>query len=437
MARPRTGSAVHRKGRWYARITLTREPKGADGRSPRLEHPVTREGQPVAGTARADEAYAKRYAHRLQERYDEGSWAPDVRVPAAPPPSAETTVASWCDDWLSKQTYPEAAKDRRRTVAALALTGPDGWTLGTLPVSKVDPQHIARWLDLVRGRKTARAKTAPAPRTVRNTLDPVARALRGAVFHRLLVQDPTAVLPSDIRPQAIDADPIARRDYRMPRAEVEVLLGEPSIEPRWMVTWFVLLLTGARVSEAVALRWCDLLDEEVPLLRRVSIARQIHHRTREVTALKTENCREVPEHPLLRVVLDWWAGDGWLAEYGIAPTPTDFLVPVRAGTGRRRGTRVGAGGPLWQQAVWDALQRDLEACGIKAHRIHDLRHTLASLCADAGMEENVAARWTHAPSSQTARHLYAVPSWERQCTEMRKLKLTPRRFRLPLPQGFG
>lgn len=66
-----------------------------------------------------------------------------------------------------------------------------------------------------------------------------------------------------------------------------------------------------------------------------------------------------------------------MAGYGTTPTPTptDFLVPVRAGTGRRRGTRVGAGGPLGQQAVWDALQRDLEACGIKAHRIHDLRHT--------------------------------------------------------------
>jgi len=436
MARPRTGSAVHRKGRWYARITLSREPQGPSGERPRLEEPITREGQPVTGTTKADETYAKRYARRLQERYDEGTWSPAARVPVAPPPpSVEMTVGAWCDDWLGKQKYPEAAKDRRRTKAALPLVDAHGWSLGALAISKITPQDVARWLELVRARKTVRSQKPPAPRTVRNTLDPVARALRGAVFHQLLVQDPTAVLPTDIRPQAVDADPTVRRDYQMPRAEVEVLLGEPSIEPRWMVVWFVLLLTGARVSEAVALRWRDLLDDRP--LRRVKITRQIHHRTRKVSALKTQACRDVPEHPLLRVVLDWWAGEGWLAEYGRAPTPEDFLVPVRAGTGRRRGDRVGAGGPLWQQAVWDALQRDLEACGIQSHRIHDLRHTLASLCADAGMEENVASRWTHAPTSKSSRHLYAVPSWDRQCAEMIKLKLSPRRFRLPLPAGFG
>lgn len=87
-----------------------------------------------------------------------------------------------------------------------------------------------------------------------------------------------------------------------------------------------------------------------------------------------------------------------------------------------------AGGPLWSQDVYRALQRDLTACGIVSHRVHDLRHTLASLCADAGMEENVAARWTHAPTGQSSRHLYALPSWERQCTEMLKLLLKPKKY---------
>lgn len=437
MPRPRTGSAAYRKGRWYARITLSREPIGPSGERPRLEHPVTRDGQPLTGTTRADKAYAQRYARRLQERYDEGSWSPERAPPPPPAPTRETTTAAWCDDWLSKQTYREAAKDRRRTAAALALTADDGWSLGAVPIGKVTPLNVARWLELVRGRTVARSGRRPAERTVRNTLDPVARALRGAVFHELLAQDPTAVLPTDIRPQAVDADPIARRDYRIPRGDLEVFLGEPSHAPRWMVMWFLLTLSGARVSEAIALRWCDILEESPPLLRRVSIARQIHYETRTVEPLKTEACREVPEHPLLRIVLEWWRGEGWLEEYGCAPKPDDLIIPSRARAGRRRGTHIGTGGPLWQQGVWAALQRDLEACGIRAHRLHDLRHTLATLCADAGMEENVAARWTHTPSSTTSRHLYAVPSWDRQCTEMLKLQLRPRRFRLPLPAGFG
>lgn len=424
MPRPRTGGAVFRAGRWYARITLSREPTGADGRKPRLEEPVRRAGQPLTTESRADEAHARRFARRLQELYDEGSWEPTGRTPVPAPTTKETTVAVWCERWLETQAYSNAVKDQRTAKAALLLRSPAGWCFGDLAVSKVTPKDVAAWLSVLRA--TPVAGGAPrAPRTVRNALDPVARALRAAVFEGLLGQDPCAVLPTEHRPQAVDADPLAQVGRRLSRVDVETLLGEPGIEPRWSAVWHLLALTGAREAEVIALRWCDLLPDEP--LPRVQLATQIHHRTRTREPTKTRAVKQVPLHPVLRAELEAWAREGWPAEYGRAPTSEDLIVPARGKPGRFAGVEAGVGGPLWQQTIHRALQRDLAACGLPPHRVHDLRHTFVSLCADAGIAADVATRWTHAPTSTSARHLYLVPSWDRQCAEMLRLQVTPRR----------
>ena len=424
MPRPRTGGAVFRRGRWYARITLSREPADAKGERPRLEHAVLRDGQPVTTETRTDEAYARRYARRLQERYDEGSWSPEGRNADPPPSPVGETVRGWCTAWLKKQTYSNAEKDRRTSKASLELRGPSGWCFGDIPIGKVTPQDVAAWLAVVKATPTVKAKP-PAPRTVRNALDPIARALRSAVFEGKLAQDPCAVLPAEHRPQAEDADPLARAAMRLSRRELETLLGDPGIEERWQVLWHLLALTGAREAEAMALRWCDLIPDDP--LPRVRLMAQIHHRSRKRTATKTRAVKDVPMHPLLRDVLDGWARDGWLREYGRRPETTDLIVPARAEPGRPWGTSEGTGGALWQQDVHRALQRDLAGCCLPKHRVHDLRHTFVSLCSDFGLAPDVASRWTHAPVTHTARQLYLMPSWERQCQEMLRLAITPRR----------
>lgn len=135
-------------------------------------------------------------------------------------------------------------------------------------------------------------------------------------------------------------------------------------------------------------------------------------RTREPT--KTSAVREVPCHPALARALAAWRA-AWPEHYGREPTDEDLIVPTRGphrdgvGTSRRQGI------------VWRELQRDLEGGGLPAHRVHGLRHTFVSLCADAGCAPDVVTRWTHASSGTSARALYLVPSWERQCAEMLKL----------------
>ena len=422
MGRRRTGSVNVRYGRLRIRITLWREPKDARGEHPRHEFdaPAQPNGKP------ATRASAKATAQVLQHDYDEGRWTPAGRAPVVPAPAQ--TVLAWVTAWLAKQSYSEAERDRRRVALWLPRTA-----FGALPLADVTPRAAASLVGELRAAQTAyRARAAAptikplAPRTVRNIVDPIARALRAAVFDGALAADPFAVLPTEHRPSSADEDPGARAGYRLTRTQVEALLGDDGCEDRWSVLWHLMLLSGARVSEAIALRWSDLQPETPPLLRRVRIAWQIHHRTRERVRTKTGQSRSVPEHPLLARVLAWWHRIGWAREYGRAPGADDLIVPARGAPGRPRGGAPGVGGPLWQQDVWRALQRDLTGAGVGHHRVHDFRHTMASLCVDAGMAEGVAARWTHTERIAVgARGLYVEPSWERQCDEMRRLRLDP------------
>lgn len=367
---------------------------------------VRLDGKPIT------EAYAKSYATRLQSRYDDGTWAPSGQV-EEPEPARVVTVLEWVDAWLGRQRYPEAPKDRARVAAWLPHTA-----LASLPLAAVTPRDIAAWLTALRALPSPRTGTTPAPRTVRNIADPVARALRSAVFEGLLLTDPFAVLPSEVRPTAADVDPAARARRRLGRTDVEAILSDPATPDDRVVLYALLLLTGARLGEAVALRWCDV-HEDTPL-HRVVIAEQWHQRLKARTPTKTRAVREVPCHPTLAAALAWWK-TRWEEWYGRAPTGTDLIVPARA----HRGV-ASVGQSRRQASVYTAWQSDLAGAAIAPHRVHDCRVTFVSLCADAGVAADVAERWTHVPAGRSARHLYLVPSWDRQCAEMQRLTLSLR-----------
>ncbi len=402
MGRQRTGSIVQRGGEWYARVTLHREPHPEGSRAPRAEIKVTRDDG-----GKITEAFARLVAHKAQLRYDEGSWMPSAR---GTPPRPEITVLEHVDAWLERQAYTEAVKDRARVAAWLPRTA-----LASLPLASVTPRDVAAFVAALKALPSAKGKK-PAPRSVRNVCDPVARAMRAAVFDGLLPADPWAVLPTSARPQSVDADPRRRGTMRLGRKDVEKLLsGEYSEDRR--VLYALLLLTGLRIGEAVALRWCDVLEDKP--LRRVVVAEQWHQRLKQRTATKTRTPREVPCHPILAGILDAWRGQ-WREWYGRAPKPADMIVPAR------NRERRGVGSARRQAAVYRDLHLDLARCGLDKHRVHDLRHTFISLCADAGVAAEVAQRWTHVSSGSSARHLYLVPSWDRQCAEVARIKLSIR-----------
>lgn len=400
MGRRRTGGVGYHDGAWYARVTLSREPKRA-GRHPRAEVRVPdTDGRPPT------EAAARTFAARVQALYDEGRWTPD-RLGVEAQPAKGVVVERWVADWCARQKYTTAAQDAARVAHYLK-----GSSLAALPVARVTPRDVAAWLAHARRTPSARG-TAPAERTVRNAFDVLRRALAGAVFAGLLAQDPCAVLPSDVRPQSRDARPEKRRAYRLALGELEALLSDNGTPDDRLVLYHLLALTGARLGEATALRWCDLSPREP--LPAVVLAEQFDPKRKTRRATKTLAVREVPLHPTLGAALAWWRAQ-WPRWYGREAQPGDLIVPAR-----KHRLTPSVGGPRRQPAVWRELQSDLAGCGVAPRRVHDIRHTFVSLCADAGMAADVVTRWTHAPTEATARSLYLLPSWTRQAAEMGRL----------------
>ena len=184
MGRLRTGAVIWRVVRRgganeklpFARITLHRH-ASPDGAVRKTEREIVRpDGKTVTV------AFAREIARAWQSRYDDALWSPDDRTaPTVGAPSTTTTgpttVGTWVTEWLDRQVareaYSEVLRDRERFRLWIAPT-----EFAALPLAKVTPRDAARLIEKLRAAKSPKTGKRLAPRTVRNVIDPVSRALR-------------------------------------------------------------------------------------------------------------------------------------------------------------------------------------------------------------------------------------------------------------------
>ena len=120
-------------------------------------------------------------------------------------------------------------------------------------------QHFVDWLTTRPGRDGRLCD-----RSIANTLTPLRLALDAAVAEGLLDVNPVeqVVLP---RRRAGRAWSVRERRF-LTRAELVRLLDE--VPPKWRPLFELLAATGLRISEAIGLRWSDLvLDGDTPHLQ--------------------------------------------------------------------------------------------------------------------------------------------------------------------------
>jgi integrase len=145
----------------------------------------------------------------------------------------------------------------------------------------------------------------------------------------------------------------------------------------------LLLLTGARRGEALAARW-DQFD----------LKQGVWTKPGAMTKQKTEH--RVPLSAPARQLL------GELRAR--AAEDAEFVFPGRTGAHR-----------VEIKKNWDAIRK---AAGMPSTRIHDLRHTYASVLASAGMSlPIIGALLGHTQPSTTARYAHLLDDPLRQATE--------------------
>ncbi|MFC1932159.1 tyrosine-type recombinase/integrase [Chloroflexota bacterium] len=160
--------------------------------------------------------------------------------------------------------------------------------------------------------------------------------------------------------------------------EVSRFLDEAR-ETDYLVYFATLLYTGLRRGELLALRWRNL-DLESASLRVVETAYKLGDGRYMIKEPKTaQSCRTVTLSPSMVELFKVYRTDQELLriQLGVSLDDDDFVF-IRPD-----------GSPINPNAVTLAFRRIINKAGLKDLRIHDLRHTHASLMLTAGVHPKV------------------------------------------------
>lgn len=200
---------------------------------------------------------------------------------------------------------------------------------------------------------------------------------RWAVQQRIVAINPVAAVPVPKGTGAEDGAEVFPYDVPTLRAVVEEL---ETRSPRQGQLALVMGLTGLRWGELVALRVRDLIEVPRPTLR-ISRSAPDGHEPRNRT--KGGKARSVPLADELIPIVESWAAD---------KEPDDLLFTTD------RGTRLHESN--WRRAVgWR------HSC--RGRRVHDLRHSAATIWIRAGLDVKTVQTWLGHASAQTTLAIYA------------------------------
>jgi integrase len=195
-------------------------------------------------------------------------------------------------DWLDTYTgrtgkgiRPETLAEYRRTIEREAVP-----FFGRMPLAQVEPRDVRRYVAAVKGRGVA-------ANTVRLAVAPVRALFATAVEDGILRVNPCAGIRLAGKVDGEDG-----RQVRALTAEESARLVEKSAED-WRLFIRLLLETGLRISEAVALTWADVDFGR----KRVQVRRRLY-RGKLAPPKSRYGCRDVPlSHDLARML---WAHRG-------------------------------------------------------------------------------------------------------------------------------
>lgn len=281
----------------------------------------------------------------------------------------KTTVADYLQKWLTDYVWPNLAPRtaegyehivRRHLVPAL----------GNLPLTQLKPEHLQHYYSQKLASGRSDGKGGLSAKTVRHHHITLHGALRAAVQWGLLVRNPA---------EAVSAPRTQRREMQIwSEGELNHFLDAAS-DSEYYAIFYIALFTGMRRSEVLALRWSD-----VDLVySQIYVSRGMHH-LRDGTTLFTrpktaKGNRTIALPPSAALTLaDYRREQESLHLLAGTPLTDDSLVFSHLD-----------GTPLLPDTITHAWAKLVRRAGIRAIRLHDARHTHASLMLKQGIHPKI------------------------------------------------
>ena len=256
--------------------------------------------------------------------------------------------------------------------------------LGSRKVADVTHEDIDRLHRKITHRKSPRKGQKGAPVRANRMVSFASRLFNLAVVWKMRDDNPC---------KGIEKNPEQLRHRYLTEAELERLDAALAAEPdRQLINiLWLLLLTGARKGEVLAMRW-EHLELGEPAVW-----------TKPASAVKQARLHRVPLNKEARNILVAIKAEA--SGKIVRLTPAPFVFSERNELGHVRDIKRG----------WERIR---QRAGITNLRIHDLRHSFASLLISAGYNlPMVGALLGHTQAATTMRYAHLIDTAQRAATE--------------------
>jgi integrase len=342
--------------------------------------------QQVSGKTQA-EVMAK--AEELKEKRDE-----DLDLDTKQP-----TVKQFSETWLRdvvKRTRRPSTHASYEQMFRLYINP----KIGKIQLDKLTAARVQGWINML-------VDAGNSPATVRNAYQRLRSMLDVGVRYRLISANPAkdVDLPpltndrarvlslKDARTLLVAAD--GKRDVRTSYTTSDGRIKSlPKLSTRYALLYHLLLALGLRRGEGLGLSWEDI-DWEAGT---VQIRRQVQQINAKVVVsdyTKTDAGRRVlpvPQPLLARLRTHWQNQQEERALMGATWNERDLVFPTETGL------------PPSPSNILRHFRLLLVCAGLEHVRLHDLRHTCATLLGERISDRVIAAVLGHTPGTVTARY---------------------------------
>ena len=280
-----------------------------------------------------------------------------------PPPAAPQTLETFLTDWL------EHSSSTRRPTTSVSYDklvrqhiAPH---LGAIPLISLAPADIRSWHATLL-RKPKRWGGAPlSPTTVRTTH----RVLQDALRWELIERNPCDAV---IAPRRAEVE-MRSWDAEQSRAFLAHVAGD-----RLATMWRLFLATGMRRGEVAGLRWIDVdLDAERLAVRSTRVLVYTDVQVVEPKTRRSRRAVSLDGGPIAALRAHRANQDTERARIGDAWTETGYVFVREDGR------------PVDPDRITHLFGVAVTECGLPRIRLHDLRHTAATLALTAGVHPKV------------------------------------------------
>lgn len=321
----------------------------------------------------------------------------------------KTTLGEYLERWLKDYAWPNLAPRTAEGYESIVRCHIIP-AMGNLPLTQLKPEQLQKYYSQKLSGGRYDGKGALNQTTVSHHHTCLHRALKMAVKWGLIGRNPADVVTPP-RPQHSEM-------HTMTEDDLQAFLVAAKKTPYYAL-FYMALFTGMRRSELLALRWCDI---EL-LLCQVYVTRALHQLQDGSLIFRqpktAKGRRMIALSPSLALVLKEHKEKQALerAMLGTALKDDDLVFSAVEGK------------PLLPDTISRAWTKIVKRAGLKHFRLHDARHTHASLMLKQGAHpKTVQERLGHATISTTLDlYSHVVPGLQEAVAKRFDEVLGPRR----------